>query len=102
MLGHGYGATTRVLSSYAFDDIDAGPPMDANQNIISPIINAVSICYFVYFGCKTRLDFTMATSVVEGLTFFLRPRDCGLPVSNIHYNKFKKNIQNTDGMYYAG
>lgn len=41
MLAHPYG-TTRVMSSFAFTDPEAGPPMDGSQNLISPEINPVS------------------------------------------------------------
>lgn len=35
MLAHPYG-TTRVMSSFAFEDTDAGPPQDGSGNIIGP------------------------------------------------------------------
>nr|AAO14612.1 alpha-amylase [Blaps mucronata] len=43
MLAHPYG-TTRVMSSFAFDNNDAGPPQDGNGNIISPSINDDETC----------------------------------------------------------
>ncbi|XP_022909394.1 alpha-amylase A-like [Onthophagus taurus] len=43
MLAHPFG-TTRVMSSFAFDDTDAGPPADGNGNIISPGINYDDTC----------------------------------------------------------
>nr|QEI22884.1 putative alpha-amylase [Oryctes rhinoceros] len=43
MLAHPYGST-RVMSSFAFTDTDAGPPQDGNGNIISPGINADETC----------------------------------------------------------
>ncbi|XP_019881963.2 alpha-amylase-like [Aethina tumida] len=43
MLAHPYG-TTRIMSSYAFDDKDQPPPQDENQNIISPGINDDETC----------------------------------------------------------
>lgn len=42
LLGHEYAQATRVMSSFAFTDPEAGPPMDANQEIISPVIGSVS------------------------------------------------------------
>ncbi|KAI4459920.1 alpha-amylase [Holotrichia oblita] len=43
MLAHPYGST-RVMSSFYFDDTEAGPPADSNGNIISPGINADETC----------------------------------------------------------
>lgn len=44
MLSHPYGIT-RVMSSFAFDtNTDQGPPMDGNENIVSPGINADNSC----------------------------------------------------------
>ncbi|KAK9688400.1 Alpha amylase, catalytic domain [Popillia japonica] len=43
MLAHPYGST-RIMSSFAFDDSEAGPPADSNSNIISPGINADDTC----------------------------------------------------------
>lgn len=34
----------RIMSSYAFDNYEVGPPMDANQNIISRSVNADGSC----------------------------------------------------------
>ncbi|XP_058454603.1 alpha-amylase A-like [Malaya genurostris] len=34
----------RIMSSFAFDDLDIGPPMDSNGNIISPSINTDNTC----------------------------------------------------------
>lgn len=35
---------TRIMSSFAFDDTDQGPPQDANENIKSPIIYSDESC----------------------------------------------------------
>jgi len=43
MLAHPYGST-RVMSSFNFDDTDAGPPADSSGNIISPGINDDDTC----------------------------------------------------------
>ncbi|KAF2880634.1 hypothetical protein ILUMI_25528 [Ignelater luminosus] len=43
MLAHPYGIT-RIMSSFAFDHSDAGPPHDNNGNILSPIINSDDTC----------------------------------------------------------
>lgn len=43
MLAHPYGVT-RVMSSFAFDNTDAGPPQDSNGQIKSPVINADGTC----------------------------------------------------------
>ncbi|KRT80828.1 hypothetical protein AMK59_6017, partial [Oryctes borbonicus] len=43
MLAHPYGST-RVMSSFAFDNTDAGPPADGAGNIISPGINDDESC----------------------------------------------------------
>jgi len=42
-LGHPYGEP-RIMSSFAFDDADQGPPQDGNGNLISPSINADGNC----------------------------------------------------------
>ncbi|KAK9680360.1 Alpha amylase, C-terminal all-beta domain [Popillia japonica] len=42
-LAHPYGST-RIMSSFAFTNIDMGPPQDADENIISPGINADGTC----------------------------------------------------------
>ncbi|XP_077291632.1 alpha-amylase A-like [Arctopsyche grandis] len=42
-LAQNYG-TTRIMSSFAFTDSDAGPPMNANETIVSPIINSDGSC----------------------------------------------------------
>lgn len=42
-LAHPFGIP-RIMSSFAFTDTDIGPPMDGNQNIISPSINADGTC----------------------------------------------------------
>ncbi|XP_012251588.2 alpha-amylase A-like [Athalia rosae] len=43
MLAHTYGIP-RVMSSFAFDNTDAGPPADEQGNIISPIFNSDLSC----------------------------------------------------------
>ncbi|KAF5276538.1 hypothetical protein FQR65_LT03968 [Abscondita terminalis] len=43
MLAHPYGVT-RVMSSFAFDNKDQGPPNDGNGHITSPIINSDDSC----------------------------------------------------------
>ncbi|GJQ73903.1 Amy-p [Trypoxylus dichotomus] len=43
MLAHPYGST-RIMSSFAFDDSEAGPPADSSDNIISPGINSDDTC----------------------------------------------------------
>ncbi|XP_015605017.1 alpha-amylase 1 isoform X2 [Cephus cinctus] len=43
MLAHPYGVT-QVMSSFHFDNSDAGPPADSSGNIISPGINADGTC----------------------------------------------------------
>ncbi|KAK9688399.1 Alpha amylase, C-terminal all-beta domain [Popillia japonica] len=43
MLAHPFGST-RVMSSFYFEDTDAGPPADSNGNIISPGINDDETC----------------------------------------------------------
>lgn len=40
ILAHPYGEP-RIMSSYAFDSADQGPPNDDKENIISPSINEV-------------------------------------------------------------
>lgn len=42
-LAHPFGIS-RVMSSFAFTDTDAGPPQDASGNIVSPSINADMTC----------------------------------------------------------
>lgn len=42
-LAHPYG-TTRVMSSYLFDDPSVGPPAHSNGTIISPHINSTKQC----------------------------------------------------------
>lgn len=42
-LAWNYG-TIRMMSSFAFESTDQGPPMDANENLVSPIINADNSC----------------------------------------------------------
>uniref|UniRef100_A0A1L8DQX1 Alpha-amylase n=1 Tax=Nyssomyia neivai TaxID=330878 RepID=A0A1L8DQX1_9DIPT len=42
-LAWNYG-TVRLMSSFAFDHGDQGPPQDANENIISPSINPDNSC----------------------------------------------------------
>lgn len=42
-LAHPFGIT-RVMSSFAFTDTDAGPPNDGHGNILSPTINADGTC----------------------------------------------------------
>jgi alpha-amylase len=41
---HPYSQFPRMMSSYDFTDNDAGPPADANENIISPGINPDDSC----------------------------------------------------------
>ncbi|XP_053682119.1 alpha-amylase 2-like [Sabethes cyaneus] len=43
MLAHPYG-NTRVMSSFAFDSSDQGPPQDSNGNLISPSIKSDGSC----------------------------------------------------------
>lgn len=43
MLGHPYGIP-RIMSSFAFDSSDQGPPQDEQGNIISPSINVDGSC----------------------------------------------------------
>ncbi|CAH0398446.1 unnamed protein product [Chilo suppressalis] len=43
MLAHPYGVT-RVMSSFFFDNKEQGPPMDSNENIVSPSINEDDTC----------------------------------------------------------
>ncbi|XP_055587960.1 alpha-amylase 1-like [Uranotaenia lowii] len=43
MLAHPYGIP-RVMSSFAFENSDQGPPQDANGNLISPSINPDDTC----------------------------------------------------------
>ncbi|XP_015840636.2 alpha-amylase [Tribolium castaneum] len=43
MLAHPYG-TTRLMSSFAFDNNDQGPPQDGAGNLISPSINDDGTC----------------------------------------------------------
>ncbi|KAJ3665088.1 hypothetical protein Zmor_000601 [Zophobas morio] len=43
MLAHPYG-TTRIMSSFAFDNNDQGPPQDGNGNLVSPSINDDGTC----------------------------------------------------------
>uniref|UniRef100_A0A023EVZ4 Alpha-amylase n=1 Tax=Aedes albopictus TaxID=7160 RepID=A0A023EVZ4_AEDAL len=43
MLAHPYGIP-RVMSSFAFDSSDQGPPQDAEGNLISPSINGDDSC----------------------------------------------------------
>lgn len=42
MMAHPYGQP-QLMSSFAFTNTEAGPPMDNSGNIISPAINSVSI-----------------------------------------------------------
>ncbi|XP_059608181.1 alpha-amylase A-like [Phlebotomus argentipes] len=42
-LAHPYGVS-RIMSSYDFTDTEVGPPMDANQDVISPSINPDGSC----------------------------------------------------------
>lgn len=42
-LAWNYG-TIRMMSSFAFDGHDQGPPMDANERLVSPSINADDSC----------------------------------------------------------
>ncbi|XP_044734694.1 alpha-amylase-related protein-like [Chrysoperla carnea] len=44
MLAHPHSKIPRVMSSFAFDNKELGPPMDGNENIISPKINADNSC----------------------------------------------------------
>ncbi|XP_001846545.2 alpha-amylase B [Culex quinquefasciatus] len=43
MLAHPYG-NPRIMSSFAFDNSDQGPPQDAKGNLISPKINPDNTC----------------------------------------------------------
>ncbi|XP_063826245.1 alpha-amylase 1-like isoform X1 [Ostrinia nubilalis] len=43
MLAHPYGEP-QLMSSYSFTDTEAGPPMNSNQDIISPSINSDGTC----------------------------------------------------------
>ncbi|XP_069361424.1 alpha-amylase 2-like isoform X2 [Maniola hyperantus] len=43
LLGHPYGEP-QIMSSFAFLNSEVGPPMDRNQNIISPSINSDGTC----------------------------------------------------------
>lgn len=43
LLAHPHGIP-RVMSSFAFNDGDQGPPADGNGNLISPSINADNTC----------------------------------------------------------
>lgn len=43
MMAWTYGEP-RIMSSYQFDGRDQGPPMDGNENIVSPGINADNTC----------------------------------------------------------
>ncbi|XP_043271107.1 alpha-amylase A-like [Venturia canescens] len=43
MLAHPYG-TPRVMSSFAFDHSDQGPPADKDGNLISPTFNSEGAC----------------------------------------------------------
>ncbi|XP_053683306.1 alpha-amylase 1-like [Sabethes cyaneus] len=43
MLAHPYGIP-RMMSSFAFEESDQGPPQDANGNLISPSINEDNTC----------------------------------------------------------
>ncbi|XP_015605217.2 alpha-amylase A isoform X2 [Cephus cinctus] len=43
MLAHPYGFA-RVMSSFDFNDTNAGPPNDSQENILSPIINTGGTC----------------------------------------------------------
>ncbi|XP_055587971.1 alpha-amylase 2-like [Uranotaenia lowii] len=43
MLAYNYGIP-RVMSSFAFTDGEHGPPMDANQNLVSPSFNPDGSC----------------------------------------------------------
>lgn len=52
MLAHPYG-TTRIISSYAFDDFNQGPPSDKNGNIIAPNFNKDNTCTNGYI-CEHR------------------------------------------------
>lgn len=42
-LAHPYG-TKRIMSSFAFDRTDQGPPCDANENILSPTFDSEDQC----------------------------------------------------------
>lgn len=42
-LGHTYGIP-KIMSSFAFDNSDQGPPQDSNENIISPKIYSDNTC----------------------------------------------------------
>ncbi|GAB0097241.1 Alpha-amylase [Sergentomyia squamirostris] len=42
-IAHNYGIP-RIMSSFAFTNTEIGPPMDGNQNILSPSINADGTC----------------------------------------------------------
>lgn len=42
-LGHTYGIP-KIMSSFAFDSSEQGPPQDSNENIISPKINSDNTC----------------------------------------------------------
>uniref|UniRef100_A0A1B0EY83 alpha-amylase n=1 Tax=Lutzomyia longipalpis TaxID=7200 RepID=A0A1B0EY83_LUTLO len=42
-----------IMSSYEFKDVNSGPPMDANQNIVSPTINPDGSCGSGYV-CQHR------------------------------------------------
>lgn len=42
-LAHPYGIT-RIMSSFAFDDTDQGPPQDSKENLLSPIIYSDNSC----------------------------------------------------------
>ncbi|XP_063915522.1 alpha-amylase-like [Zophobas morio] len=52
MLAHPYG-TTRIISSFSFDDKDQGPPADASGNLISPKIKEDGSCSNEYV-CEHR------------------------------------------------
>ncbi|XP_041985036.1 alpha-amylase 2-like [Aricia agestis] len=43
LLAHPYGEP-QIMSSFDFWDSEVGPPMDSNQNIISPAINSDNTC----------------------------------------------------------
>ncbi|XP_001653284.2 alpha-amylase A [Aedes aegypti] len=54
MLAHPYGIP-RIMSSYAFNNDDHGPPADANGNIISPTITSDGMCSNNWI-CEHRLN----------------------------------------------
>ncbi|TMW52238.1 hypothetical protein DOY81_002705 [Sarcophaga bullata] len=56
MLAHPYGKVVRVMSSYAFNNTDQGPPLDANGHIKSPIFLQNKLCDTLTSGwiCEHR------------------------------------------------